>query len=1046
MQKAFFRKIEPVLLNTPQVFRVCLFYKYLFFKILIIYSLINFNTHCTYSQNNCNTALPLIISPSDALTFGPFSNVTSEPFGLLFTDCFGDDPIGQPAWFTFVGDGNVYEIATIACSASTPDTLHNTQLFVATSTDCFIFNFAACNENRSPNDSLSSVTLPTLMGEQYYILIDGVGTQMGNFCLSVNPSCGFSKSQNGTFVKDGGNSQEVVLGDYDNDGDLDAFVANFENSEVGQNNILYNNNFGGVFGTASGGVLNTDGGASYAAAWGDFNNDGWLDLYVGNRNAQANFLYKNTGDGNFLKITTGDIVTDTLNTEGVQWADFNNDGWLDMVTANDLGDNNSLYINQKDETFFKIINSPVVTEGGNSEKPNCVDYDGDGDVDIFINNYTEANFLYKNDGVDAATNLPIFTKITTGDVVTDIGKSEDATWGDYDNDGDLDLYVANDTEVNFFYENMGGGILQKITGINIVTDTTDTEGVMWGDYDNDGWLDLLFVNGITFGDNPPFNTLFKNNGDKTFTKIERQMVVNEPSRSRKFTWGDGDNDGDLDVFVVQSDEQDNTHYINHACTPNQIPMPPNVLEAQVLSSHAVQLSWSGASDNEQNTASLSYNLLLKNIVKPDEIYPAMADPATGWRKIVALGAQSQDTSWVIRDLPSGYYHWRVQAIDHSYAGSPFSTSSCFVVGDDLPMWEGDANNDGWADVSDLLPMGLYYNYTGTPYTFTDTLWQPQDRPNWTTSPDSLTLNLNPKFADSNGDGLIDTLDRPAIQQHYGNEHENDCLSEFPFSPIDPQNGAPLFFAYEQSDTIIPNFEYVFPVHLGVDSLEAYALSFRVTIEVATDEIVPDSISLMAPFVTYHQSWLGVHNSTFITLDTLLNNSLSVMPASWDIALTRMNQQNTVGVGNMCAIACVMAVGSIGKTETEYLIPLRFSFDNIRLITREGNFLSVHPIARTFWLAPETVMAQYHAETPDFTIFPNPIHERDAIFVAYQELTSPIVGFTIFNTAGQLIRRERHDSTQKVHRVNVANLVAGVYYMRVVDGEQVLVKRLVVVSR
>src|SRR5439155_720453 len=155
----------------------------------------------------------------------------------------------------------------------------------------------------------------------------------------------FTKIVSGPLVQSGGNSRGSAWGDYDNDGFLDLFVSN----EQGQNNFLFHNNGDGTFGKIVSGSIINDGGASYGCAWGDYDNDGFLDLFVANGPAsgagQNDFLYRNNGDGTFTRITTGSIVNDNASGDGCAWGDYNNDGFVDLFVSNLNGQNNLLYRN-----------------------------------------------------------------------------------------------------------------------------------------------------------------------------------------------------------------------------------------------------------------------------------------------------------------------------------------------------------------------------------------------------------------------------------------------------------------------------------------------------------------------------------------------------------------------------------------------------------------------------------------------------------------------------------------------------------------------------
>jgi len=205
----------------------------------------------------------------------------------------------------------------------------------------------------------------------------------------------------------------------------------------------------------------------------------------------------------FTRITVGDIVNDAGKSKGCSWADFNNDGHIDLFVTNAENQNNYLYCNNGDETFAKITEGPVVNDGGDSRGGGSWgDYDNDGDLDLFVSNRLQDNFLYSNNGDGT------FTKIINGDIVNDGGNSRGTSWGDYDNDGYLDLFVSNDGGNNFLYKNNCDGTFTKITDETITNNGGVSVGCVWGDYDNDGDLDIFVSN--FWDDN---NFLYSNNGN-----------------------------------------------------------------------------------------------------------------------------------------------------------------------------------------------------------------------------------------------------------------------------------------------------------------------------------------------------------------------------------------------------------------------------------------------------------------------------------------------------------------------------------------------------
>ena len=370
----------------------------------------------------------------------------------------------------------------------------------------------------------------------------------------------FTRITSGDIVNNGGFSWGAAWGDYDNDGLIDLFVAN----NGAENNFLYRNNGDGTFVRITVGDIVNDGTWSSAGSWGDYDNDGYLDLFVSNKDENS-LLFSNNGDGTFTTITTGIIVNDAGNSIGASWGDYDNDGYLDLFVANG-GENNFLYNNNRDGTFTKITTGIIVNDFGNSNGASWSDYDNDGYLDLFVANQGGNNFLYNNNGDGT------FSKITSGDIVNDGGFSSGSSWGDYDNDGDLDLFVANgayiESQDNFLYQNNGDGNFIRISSGDIVNDGGNSWSSNWGDYDNDGDLDLFVTNSA--GDFPQDNFLYSNNGDGTFIKISTGFIVTNDGISLGVSSADYDNDGDLDLFVASDNSRNNLLFLNEGNANNWI--------------------------------------------------------------------------------------------------------------------------------------------------------------------------------------------------------------------------------------------------------------------------------------------------------------------------------------------------------------------------------------------------------------------------------------------------------------------------------------------
>ncbi len=328
-------------------------------------------------------------------------------------------------------------------------------------------------------------------------------------------------------LDDVGNSGGVAWGDYDNDGDADLYLSN-----RGTANRLFRNDGGGTWVDATseplGDVANGNG-----VAWADYDNDGDLDLYLAN-NGSANRLFRNDGGGAFVDVTSTPL-DDSAGGFGVAWVDYDNDGDVDLYLGND-GSANKLFRNDGG-TWVDATSVPL----DSPERCRGLawgDYDDDGDLDLYIANRGSANQLIRNDGGGA------FADITTAPL-DDVGNGNGVAWGDYDNDGDLDLYLANGTgQANKLFRNEEGGAWVDATSAPL-DDAGSGVGVAWGDYDNDGDLDLYLAN------DGSANKLLRNDGMGTFADVT-DVPLDDGGNGRGVAWGDYDDDGDLDLYIANA--------------------------------------------------------------------------------------------------------------------------------------------------------------------------------------------------------------------------------------------------------------------------------------------------------------------------------------------------------------------------------------------------------------------------------------------------------------------------------------------------------------
>ncbi len=309
-----------------------------------------------------------------------------------------------------------------------------------------------------------------------------------------------------------------------------------------------------------------------SAAWGDYDNDGYVDLFV--TSFGPSFQYHNDGGGAFTQITSGDPIADIASGDitGCAWVDFDQDGFLDLfVTRFDhtLSSFCYLYRNRGDGTLTRVTDSALVTDVGSSLSSAFCDYDNDGKTDVFITGGGGAsapptqNRLYHGNGDGTYTRV-----MTAGSIVTNLSRSGGCAWGDYDNDGLFDLFVVNLGERNFLYHNNGDGTFTEVSDPIVIGGPSGwfdignaSAACAWGDYDNDGFLDLFVTDASVSA--PWVNFIYHNNGDGTFTKIVDGSPVNEFSGTYGGGWVDYDNDGFLDLFASRHQGGGNALYHNN---------------------------------------------------------------------------------------------------------------------------------------------------------------------------------------------------------------------------------------------------------------------------------------------------------------------------------------------------------------------------------------------------------------------------------------------------------------------------------------------------
>ncbi len=394
----------------------------------------------------------------------------------------------------------------------------------------------------------------------------------------------------------------AAFADIDNDGDLDLYIVNIprpltQDASVGtETNVLYRNNGDGTFTdiTDSAGVGHH--GYGMGCVFADYDGDGNLDLYV--TNYGANVLYRNNGDGTFSDVTKTAGVSCELWSTGAAFADVDGDTDLDLYVCNyvtyDLEkleqmqeeslqsgkpvpsalnphvfepQDNVFYENNGDGTFSDVTAEVgIAAPGGRSMQCMFSDFDNDNDLDLYVANDTSVNYVYRNDGNGA------FTDVSNESWAADFRGSMGLTAGDYDADGDIDIFISHWVdEENTLYRNLlkedpsSGHIRFVDESYSAMLAEVSIKLIGWGtalfDYDNDGDLDIFVTNGSTFQELkqpevliPQIDALYRNDGDGSFSDVsETSGITTLPTRvGRGATFGDYDNDGDIDIFVVNN--------------------------------------------------------------------------------------------------------------------------------------------------------------------------------------------------------------------------------------------------------------------------------------------------------------------------------------------------------------------------------------------------------------------------------------------------------------------------------------------------------------
>lgn len=350
-----------------------------------------------------------------------------------------------------------------------------------------------------------------------------------------------------------GSTLTNAIADYDNDGDFDIFVG-FR----GKPNRLYRNDNGSFIDVANTvGLADSD--ITRTSAWGDYNDDGNMDLFVAfvSREKSWNRLYRNDGNGvHFTDVTRTTGVKLEGSFRQASWIDFDNDGDVDLFIG--LRDKANVLFRNDGGRFKDVANDLGIDDTRRTVGAAWFDFDKDGDLDCYVTNMDgDANGLFRNDGdrfVDVAHELGVDTGGRP--LKNRLYGSVRPCLADYNNDGHIDIFLAN-YGPNGLYQNFGENVFMNVAPkLGLATDACYDAGT-WGDYDNDGRLDL-YVNGTITRGKSYEDFLFHNDGDR-FTDVTPRNL-NELHCDHGAHWVDFDGDGDLDLALTGAGT-DGMHYL-----------------------------------------------------------------------------------------------------------------------------------------------------------------------------------------------------------------------------------------------------------------------------------------------------------------------------------------------------------------------------------------------------------------------------------------------------------------------------------------------------
>jgi PKD repeat protein len=476
----------------------------------------------------------------------------------------------------------------------------------------------------------------------------------------------------------------MVLGDYNKDGLIDILVP-------GNPTKLYKNMGNNTFADQSIATLPIayDG----SAAFGDYDNDGDLDIIISGSTLSYTVsnpftkIYRNDGTNVFTEQTS--ISLTGVCYSSVEWGDYNNDGFLDIILTGATGEDPSfnpitkIYKNNGGTSFSEQtqISLPKVFRGSAS----FGDFNNDGLADVLITGALDYDYydntiskMFKNNGDNT------FTEQTQ--IVLPGFSFSQTTWSDFDNDGDLDFGMTEMGEM-LIYENKGDGIFTNKMLLSLGYMGSCSMG--WADYDNDGYLDFLLTNpGL---DSKLYHNTHGIPSPASWFNQQDDGAISSKGYNRIY-WFDYDNDGDADILFAKDGVaakvfKNNLIMKSGLFKANAAPSAPTDLSF-LNSPKGVILKWNPVTTDETPSPAMTYNVKIGTTKSNFNIVSPQSD-AAGLRRIAVMGNAQTDTTYIIKNLPATKYYWSVQAVDQAFKGGAWSAVDSFNVKNILSYFTAD---------------------------------------------------------------------------------------------------------------------------------------------------------------------------------------------------------------------------------------------------------------------------------------------------------------------------------------------------------------------